>query len=406
MPRIKRRPVAAPAAASSVPASPSDDAARRRTWARQLSRPPWPRCDHTPPPITWLRWYDSADTLATAEDGTPLRERLPARCCLDVVQADVARSLFTVPDEPPMHERRVKRRMLREAMCRVFADDASELHYFQGVHDVISVVLSVCSTPGAAAPDGADVDIDEATHLAWLVLQRRFQRFAMRDMSVTNRVLRAMHSVIAAEAPTFAARLEELNMGPDAHYALSWAITWFSHVLGDEQQLLRRIFDHLIATDDDLGVMYLSAAFVLHYRSDLEADESIFQPDAFGELFVALQTLPRLILVKKGCKASALRTRAGDEPRRPRKSQMRTLEGVIESAQALRERHAGMVAAALEGDEASTAAAADDAIDDEEPSDAPKRSNARRAMAGVMWLVTTGLFIATVAASTNPELLA
>lgn len=102
--------------------------------------------------------------------------------------------------------------------CCVSVCCAGTVHYYQGLHDVASVLLLVAGEPAA---------FDMLCHLATGHL-----RDATRSsLDPVIELLGLMGPIVAAADPELASYLAKQGLPP--FYALSWFITWFSHDLAD-----------------------------------------------------------------------------------------------------------------------------------------------------------------------------
>lgn len=104
------------------------------------------------------------------------------------------------------------------AACMLSVCCAGTVHYYQGLHDVASVLLLVAGEPAA---------FDILCHLATGHL-----RDATRSsLDPVIELLGLMGPIVAAADPELASYLAKQGLPP--FYALSWFITWFSHDLAD-----------------------------------------------------------------------------------------------------------------------------------------------------------------------------
>jgi hypothetical protein len=282
-------------------------------------------CERPPAEIMSVRWHDSPDVLprSQAEGVTAL----PANACADVVQADVNRSLYHIPEADGVRLR--LRKQLREVILRSLCDPRVEppMHYYQGMHDIATVVLNTVrraaqqatkqrrpsATPSRENSHQGELDeaadgledaavVERTTHIMSLLMVAKCRRFATRDLMPTLRLLRAVHGVIRAEALHLADLLEVSGLGPESHYATSWVITWFAHNLSEHEHLLRRIFDCTIASNSDVTIAFILAALVLRYLPDVivERGEELFSDSMnIGELHQTLKNLPLRLLYKR-----------------------------------------------------------------------------------------------------------
>lgn len=104
------------------------------------------------------------------------------------------------------------------------------------------------------------------------------------DMAATSEQLQLIHTLVGFRSTALVRRFEDAGLQPI--YALSWVITWFGHVLGDVDRILR-VYDFFLGVDHPLAPIYLSAALVLHRTADVLACE----PD-FALLHHHLSSLP------------------------------------------------------------------------------------------------------------------
>ena len=93
------------------------------------------------------------------------------------------------------------------------------------------------------------------------------------DMSATSEQLELIHTLVGFQSPELVKRFSDHSLQP--LYALSWVITWFGHVLGDVDRILR-VYDFLLGLEHPLSPIYLSAALVLHRTTDVLACEPDF----------------------------------------------------------------------------------------------------------------------------------
>ncbi|RUS75161.1 hypothetical protein EGW08_017069 [Elysia chlorotica] len=116
-------------------------------------------------------------------------------------------------------------------------------------------------------------------------------------MERTSLLLNYIYPLVHRCHPELCEHMQRNELG--TIFALSWVITWFSHVLGDIQRILR-VFDFFLASHRMMPV-YLSAAFVLHRERD------IFDAgDEMGYIHKCLSVIPSDLPLE------ALLERAGD----------------------------------------------------------------------------------------------
>lgn len=117
--------------------------------------------------------------------------------------------------------------------------------------------------------DTHDTDIICATvSLSRTLLHTHWHSFAAAELRPSQALLYAVHAILAAEDGALARALEHSGVAPDTHYAVSWIITWYTHVLTNVH-VLTRLWDYFISHGDELAVVYFTAALVLHARASI-----------------------------------------------------------------------------------------------------------------------------------------
>eukprot|EP00878_Enallax_costatus_P023039 GHUV01024489.1.p1 GENE.GHUV01024489.1~~GHUV01024489.1.p1 ORF type:complete len:314 (+),score=101.63 GHUV01024489.1:978-1919(+) len=174
------------------------------------------------------------------------------------VKVDVDRSLYSFAAFLTDDERQAKRQELQRLLNAVVVrhEDGS-VHYYQGLHDVASVLLLVAGELPA---------FDMLCRLATGHL-----RDATRpSLDPVIELLGLMGPIVEAADPELAQFISKQGLPP--FYALSWFITWFSHDLKDFGEVCR-LFDLFLATHP-LMPLYVGAAAMRTQRQQLlAADE-------------------------------------------------------------------------------------------------------------------------------------
>ncbi|KAK7197204.1 TBC1 domain family member 20/GTPase [Novymonas esmeraldas] len=179
--------------------------------------------------------------------------RLPDNCQLRVVEADIARSLWTLYPQPA--ERAERRWQLKNMLLRVLLHNP-EQYYYQGLHELMGYVMHTLIPY---------MDREEVVSVCEGILMTRWRRFCTQQLKNSEAMLYAMHAVVAQEDPPLAAALEWCGVGPESHYAVSWVITWFVHST-DSVAVLARLFDYFIADATGSAVIFVGAALVVSQR--------------------------------------------------------------------------------------------------------------------------------------------
>ncbi|KAI8469060.1 MAG: rab-GTPase-TBC domain-containing protein [Monoraphidium minutum] len=188
------------------------------------------------------------DAYASASAG-PHRDR-------SVVEVDVARSLWgLLPRGAGDEERSERRAALARLLNAVVVHHGGDVHYYQGLHDVASVLLLVAGERAAFA------------------ILCRLAKGALRDATRSTldpvlELLGLMGPVLQAADPELASLCEEVGLPP--YYALSWFITWFAHDVTGGLPDAARLFDLFLAVHP-LMPLYVGAAAMRSQRGALLA---------------------------------------------------------------------------------------------------------------------------------------
>ncbi|KAJ3180039.1 hypothetical protein HDU87_002262 [Geranomyces variabilis] len=169
------------------------------------------------------------------------------------VELDVARSLCHMLP-PNMNEKRLTRmrRDLSDLILSVLKKHPY-LRYYQGYHDVATVLLLVLKPTIAAS-------CLESLSLYYI---RDFMTPTLQSALNQIHLLFPLLSLASPKVHTF---LSEVD-GFLPYFCLSWVITWYSHNLHDQARAAR-LFDFLIASNPLMPV-YLAAAVVLARKTAL-----------------------------------------------------------------------------------------------------------------------------------------
>ncbi|ESP03750.1 hypothetical protein LOTGIDRAFT_64842, partial [Lottia gigantea] len=165
------------------------------------------------------------------------------------VVMDVNRSLKRFPPGMEDEERYALQDVLISVIMRVLVNN-SQLHYYQGFHDICVTFLLV-------------VEEDVAFALVEKLTQNHLRDFMDSDMERTKNMLNYLYPIINKASPNLGEFMERAELG--TIFCLSWLITWYGHVLNDIKHIVR-LYDFFIACHP-LMPIYLAAAIVL-YRQD------------------------------------------------------------------------------------------------------------------------------------------
>ncbi|XP_072855745.2 TBC1 domain family member 20 isoform X2 [Pogona vitticeps] len=171
------------------------------------------------------------------------------------VVLDVRRSVRRFPPGMPEEQRRVLQEQLIDVILQVLREHP-ELHYYQGYHDIAVTLLLVAGERMAVA------------------LLEKLSLLHLRDfmdptMDSTKHILNYLMPVLQRESPRLHDFMRRSEVG--TIFALSWLITWYSHVLADMHHILR-LYDFFLASHPLMAV-YFAAAIVLYREEEILACE-------------------------------------------------------------------------------------------------------------------------------------
>lgn len=169
-----------------------------------------------------------------------------------------------------------------------------ELCYYQGMHDVVGVVLLVV---GTSNDKGA-----LACACANTVVTAFLQDAAASSFDSVAACLGTIFPLVSGCAPAVGAALASSGVHPTV--CLPWLITWFAHDAKDPL-VVERLFDALICSHPALP-LYLCAALILRQRSSVFAAHAE-APGDFAAMHCALAQMPKsdmLVGTEKSKKAS------------------------------------------------------------------------------------------------------
>ncbi|KAI9219225.1 rab-GTPase-TBC domain-containing protein [Blastocladiella britannica] len=127
------------------------------------------------------------------------------------------------------------------------------LHYYQGLHDIVTVLLLV-------------LDDEDATARATEALALYFIRDAMHpSLEPVMQQMRIILPIIKNEDRDIYALMAECELHP--YFCLSYIISWFSHDLTAFDDVCR-LFDLFLSSNPAMPI-YCSAAIVLRRKEEL-----------------------------------------------------------------------------------------------------------------------------------------
>lgn len=210
-------------------------------------------------------------------DAPAPRDALPAHRDEPQVALDVRRSFVTFGAAPhTLDARRAQLAALIRGTLRRFP----ALHYYQGYHDLVAVLLlTVCPA----------VDDWEAHHATAQALVDQVSLFCVRDCMCADMMpalghLRIVRHIVRAADPAYAAALDAALRPNTLLVALPWVLTLFTHSV-DSLERAQAILDFVFARGP-ASTLYVAAAFILWHRAHGEVC------DDGAELHAALAHAP------------------------------------------------------------------------------------------------------------------
>jgi hypothetical protein len=149
------------------------------------------------------------------------------------------------------YQRRLKKK-LAKLIVNVL-NKKPHLHYYQGFHDVCLTYMTIYGE-------------QEALNRLEKVIDSYFSTFMQPTMAETQEFLDLIPIILGLHDQRVQTFLDQAEVG--TIFALSWVITWFSHVIPNERDV-EMIFTHLQEIDDPHLILYLCAEIVLYKKDEL-----------------------------------------------------------------------------------------------------------------------------------------
>lgn len=171
------------------------------------------------------------------------------------VHMDIRRSVRRFPKGMRAEEREVLQQQMIDSILEVLRRNP-QLHYYQGYHDIVVTFLLV---------------VGERTAIA---IVEKLSNHHLRDfmdptMDSTKHILNYLMPILEQAHPLLHSFLLRAEVG--TIFALSWLITWYSHVLS-ELRLILRLYDFFLASHP-LMPIYYAASIVLHREKEVLNEE-------------------------------------------------------------------------------------------------------------------------------------
>ncbi|XP_054168140.1 TBC1 domain family member 20-like [Oppia nitens] len=167
------------------------------------------------------------------------------------VVMDVNRSLKRFPPSIDTNQRISMQDSLIRLIMRVLIKNP-DLNYFQGYHDICVTFLMVLGE-------------EMAFYVVNQLSKTHFRVYMEKTMEKTQDLLDIIPIVVREENKTLSEHLERSEVG--TIFALSWVITWFSHVLPTYEDVTR-LFDFFLVSHS-LMPFYLTVAILLYKQNQI-----------------------------------------------------------------------------------------------------------------------------------------
>ncbi|GAA5849485.1 hypothetical protein JCM8547_000469 [Rhodosporidiobolus lusitaniae] len=204
---------------------------------------------------------------------------LPVRDHERQVKLDIARSLVNYPKDVKDENREALRERLETAILTVLRRHPA-LQYFQGYHDIVSVLLLTL--------DDDDLLVSVAERLSL----HHIRDSIGAGLEPTLGYLKLVHRLIRQVDPELHSAVNQAASMP--FFALSWALTLLSHDL-ESVSVIARLFDFLLARNPAM-IVYLVVAILLTKRDDIVSVAAEHSHDDPAIIHSALSQLPTIVL--------------------------------------------------------------------------------------------------------------
>ncbi|KWU46160.1 hypothetical protein RHOSPDRAFT_15511 [Rhodotorula sp. JG-1b] len=212
-------------------------------------------------------------------------DHLPPRDDERQVRLDIDRSLVNFPHDVRDQDRDQLRVKLERAILTVLRRHPA-LHYFQGYHDIVSVLLLTLEEDDLLIPATERLSLHVVRDSMGPGLEPTLgylKQASFRSL-IVHRLVKAIDTelyVVVSQAASM------------PFFALSWALTLLSHDL-DSVAVLARLFDFLLAHNPSM-ICHLIVAILLTKKDDLVSVSETCEGDP-AIIHSALSQLPSIVL--------------------------------------------------------------------------------------------------------------
>lgn len=200
----------------------------------------------------WFRLVGmNMDEVANAECFHLTDDQLKSHKDFKQIALDVNRTNSRFPKNMGFKNCKAFKEQLTRLIVKLLIQNQS-LHYYQGFHEVCLTFLMVMGE-------------ERAFILLNRLVKSHFACFMEPTMEKTNDMLMLIYDILEQENYDVYMYLKESEVG--VMFALSWTITWFSHVLSRCSEIVR-LYD-LFISSHHLMPVYLSLALLLENQDDI-----------------------------------------------------------------------------------------------------------------------------------------
>ncbi|CAO1617400.1 unnamed protein product [Sympodiomycopsis kandeliae] len=158
-----------------------------------------------------------------------------------------------------------RRRQLQDVIVGVLRRHPA-LNYYQGYHDIISVIILVLSPADPPASNGSEIWASEEDFKSILTATTRLTLHYLRDFMAPKMDpclgwLKTLRNIVRQENEELSRTVLE-EASPLPYFALSWTITVLAHELPVNSEEIRQIFDHILLFGPRV-ILYILAALVI-----------------------------------------------------------------------------------------------------------------------------------------------
>uniref|UniRef100_A0AC34GWX0 Rab-GAP TBC domain-containing protein n=1 Tax=Panagrolaimus sp. ES5 TaxID=591445 RepID=A0AC34GWX0_9BILA len=201
--------------------------------------------------------FSSSDSENRNNTDEPSIEELRSHPEWNQVEMDVNRTLARFPPGISDDERTTVQGDLIPLIVRVLSEN-KKFRYYQGFHDICLTLILVL---------GSEAAFRVSRILSHRTVFKRYLTKSLEESAMHD--LQYMYVLLFKHNPKLETYLREAELG--TLFALSWPLTWFSHVLNDYKQVVT-CFDLFLASDSLMSI-YVSAAMVNIRANDIYATE-------------------------------------------------------------------------------------------------------------------------------------